>query len=63
MKLLLISLQSNAFITGLKYVAASARAHGHNVRILFMPGYMERDLLPCTRDFINDLKSLIEQKK
>jgi radical SAM superfamily enzyme YgiQ (UPF0313 family) len=56
MKLLLISLQSNAFITGLKYVAASARAHGHDVRILFMPGYMETDLLSCIKDFINDFK-------
>ncbi len=39
MKLLLISLQSNACVTGLKYIAANARANGHDARI----GEGERD--------------------
>ncbi len=56
MKLLLISLQSNAYVTGLKYVAASARAHGHDVRILFLPGYLEAYLDPKIDNFIGDYK-------
>jgi radical SAM superfamily enzyme YgiQ (UPF0313 family) len=52
MKLLLISLQSNAYVTGLKYVAANARANGHEVRILFLPGYLESTLNPSIAEFI-----------
>ncbi|MBI4849422.1 MAG: B12-binding domain-containing radical SAM protein [Nitrospirae bacterium] len=54
MRLLLISLQSNAYITGLKYIAANARAHGHNVRLLLLPGYLENKLSPAIEDFILD---------
>lgn len=54
MKLLLISLQSNAYITGLKYIAASAVSNGHEVRILFLPGYLEKELHPEIKKFIND---------
>ena len=53
MKLLLISMQSNAYITGLKYVAANARAHGHDVKILFLPGYLESTLSPAIAEFIS----------
>jgi radical SAM superfamily enzyme YgiQ (UPF0313 family) len=53
MKLLLISLQSNAYITGLKYVAANARASGHEARILFLPGYLESTLNPVVSEFIS----------
>ena len=56
MKLLLISLQSNAYITGLKYVAASARAHGYDVKILFIPGYLEADLDPAIEEFVRDFQ-------
>ncbi|RJQ21234.1 MAG: radical SAM protein [Nitrospiraceae bacterium] len=52
MKLLLISLQSNAYVTGLKYIAANARAHGHDVRILLLPGYLEDRLAPAIEDFV-----------
>ncbi|MBC8412734.1 MAG: B12-binding domain-containing radical SAM protein [Nitrospira sp.] len=52
MKLLLISLQSNAYITGLKYVAASAMANGHEVKILYLPGYLEKDLDRVIEDFL-----------
>lgn len=54
MKLLLISLQSNTYITGLKYVAANARAHGHDVNILLLPGYLESSLSPAIEEFIRD---------
>ena len=53
MKLLLISMQSNAYITGLKYVAANARAHGHDVKILLLPGYLESTLGPAIAEFIS----------
>jgi len=52
MKLLLISLQSNASLIGLKYIAARVKAAGHDVRILLIPGYLERDLHPAVREFI-----------
>jgi len=54
MKLLLISLQSNASLIGLKYIAANAHAHGHDVRILLLPGYLENTLRPEIEDFIRD---------
>jgi radical SAM superfamily enzyme YgiQ (UPF0313 family) len=54
MKLLLISMQSNAYITGLKYVAANARAHGHDVKILFLPGFLESTLDPAIAGFISN---------
>jgi radical SAM superfamily enzyme YgiQ (UPF0313 family) len=53
MKLLLVSLQSNAYVTGLKYIAANARANGYDVRILFLPGYLETELHPAIEDFIH----------
>jgi len=52
MKLLLISLQSNASLIGLKYIAANTREKGHNVKILFLPGYLERNLHPAIRKFV-----------
>lgn len=54
MKLLLISLQSNAYITGLKYIAANVRANGHDTRILLLSGYLENTLDPAIEDFIRD---------
>ncbi len=56
MNLLLISLQSNAYVTGLKYIAANARAHGHDVKILFLPGYLEVELHPEIKKFITEFK-------
>ncbi|RJQ50702.1 MAG: radical SAM protein [Nitrospiraceae bacterium] len=56
MKLLLISLQSNAYVTGLKYVAANAGTGGHDVRILFLPGHLEARLNPEIENFIRDYK-------
>ena len=53
MKLLLISLQSNASLIGLKYVAANAKANGHEVKILFLPGYLERELRSSIEEFIS----------
>ncbi len=52
MRLLLISLQSNAYVTGLKYIAANVWANGHDARILLLPGYFERILAPAMEDFI-----------
>ncbi len=54
MKLLLISLQSNAYVTGLKYISANAEANGHDARILFIPGYLEDGLHPAIEKFISD---------
>ncbi|MBI4838177.1 MAG: B12-binding domain-containing radical SAM protein [Nitrospirae bacterium] len=54
MKLLLISLQSNAYVAGLKYIGANARANGHDVRILLLPGYIDSSLHPAIEDFIRD---------
>ncbi|MBI5408326.1 MAG: B12-binding domain-containing radical SAM protein [Nitrospirae bacterium] len=54
MKLLLLSLQSNASLVGLKYIAANARAHGHDVKILLLPGYLESELHPVVEDFIRE---------
>jgi radical SAM superfamily enzyme YgiQ (UPF0313 family) len=54
MKLLLISLQSNAYITGLKYIAANAKDRGHEVAILFLPGYLEAELHPSIEQFISE---------
>ncbi len=54
MKLLLISLQSNAYVTGLKYIAANARANGHDVRILLLPGYLEKTMAYPIEEFIRD---------
>jgi radical SAM superfamily enzyme YgiQ (UPF0313 family) len=54
MRLLLISLQSNAYLIGLKYIAANVRASGHDVRILLLHGYLENTLSPAIEDFIRD---------
>ena len=54
MKLLLISLQSNAYVTGLKYIAANAKAQGHEVGILFLPGYLETELHTSIEQFITE---------
>jgi len=54
MRLLLISLQSNAYVTGLKYIASNVRASGHDVRILLLPGYLENKLSPAIEDFIRN---------
>ena len=54
MKLLLISLQSNASLVGIKYIAATARANGYDSKILLVPGYLERELHPVLEDFIKD---------
>ena len=54
MKCLLISLQSNAYVTGLKYIAANILHEGHDARILYLPGYLESSLNPAIEDFIRD---------
>jgi radical SAM superfamily enzyme YgiQ (UPF0313 family) len=54
MKCLLISLQSNAYVTGLKYIAANVRANGHDARILLLPGYLDSTLNSAIEDFIRD---------
>ena len=54
MKCLLISLQSNAYVTGLKYIAANVRDKGHDVKILLLPGYLEPALHPEIESFIRD---------
>lgn len=54
MRLLLISLQSNAYVTGLKYIAAGVCANGHDARILLLPGYLEKELHPAVDDFIRN---------
>ncbi|HDZ84206.1 MAG TPA: B12-binding domain-containing radical SAM protein, partial [Nitrospirae bacterium] len=56
MKLLLISLQSNAYVTGLKYIAENVRANGHDAKILLLPGYLEKTLDPVIEKFIRDYK-------
>ncbi len=54
MKCLLISLQSNAYLIGLKYIAANMHDKGHDARILLLPGYLEQTLSPAITDFIQD---------
>lgn len=54
MKLLLISLQSNAYITGIKYIASNVRANGHDARILLLAGYLNDRLSPAIEDFIRN---------
>ncbi|RJQ53844.1 MAG: radical SAM protein [Nitrospiraceae bacterium] len=54
MKCLLISLQSNAYVAGLKYIAANVLDKGHDARILLLPGYLEPALNPAIEDFIRD---------
>ena len=56
MKCLLISLQSNAYVTGLKYISANLLANGHDAKILLLPGYLEKKLAPAIEDFIQSLK-------
>jgi radical SAM superfamily enzyme YgiQ (UPF0313 family) len=55
-KCLLISLQSNSYVTGLKYIAANVLDKGHDARILLLPGYLESTLDPAVKDFIRDYK-------
>lgn len=54
MKVLLISLQTNSYLTGIKYIASNVIANGHDARILFIPGYMEERLSPAIESFIRD---------
>jgi radical SAM superfamily enzyme YgiQ (UPF0313 family) len=54
MKCLLISLQSNAYVTGIKYISASILSRGHDARILLMPGYLEKTLDEATEKFIEE---------
>ena len=54
MKCLLISLQSNANVNAVKYIAANVRDKGHSARILLLPGYLEPALSPAIEDFIRD---------
>jgi len=54
MKVLLISLQTNSYLTGIKYIASNVIANGHDARMLFIPGYMEERLSPAIKDFISD---------
>lgn len=54
MRCLLISLQSNAYVTGLKYIASNVLGKGHDARILFLPGYLESSLDPAIKEFVRD---------
>jgi hypothetical protein len=54
MRVLLISLQTNSYLVGIKYIASNVIANGHDARILFMPGYMEERLSPAIEGFISD---------
>ncbi|MBI4843669.1 MAG: B12-binding domain-containing radical SAM protein [Nitrospirae bacterium] len=54
MRLLLLSVQSNAYLTGLKYLAANAKACGHEAKILHLPGYFESALDPAVEAFIKE---------
>ena len=54
MKLLLISLQSNDSLIGLKYIAANVRSSGYDVRILHIPGYLESALDPAIESFVGE---------
>ncbi|UCH80463.1 MAG: B12-binding domain-containing radical SAM protein [Nitrospiraceae bacterium] len=54
MKLLLISLQSNASLVGIKYIAGNARAKGIDSKILLIPGYLDSKLHPVLEGFIRD---------
>lgn len=54
MKILLISLQSNAYVTGLKYIASNVIDSGHDAKILLLPGYIEEALSPAIEGFIMD---------
>lgn len=54
MKCLLISLQSNSYVTGLKYIAANILNKGHDTRILLLPGYLEKDMHPAIEEYIRD---------
>lgn len=54
MKCLLISLQSNAYVAGLKYLAANIRKKGYDSRILLLPGYLESTLDSAIENFIRD---------
>lgn len=54
MRLLLLSVQSNAYLTGLKYLAANTIANGHDARILHLPGYFEDSLDPAVENFIKE---------
>lgn len=56
MKCLLVSLQSNAYVTGLKYLSESIRAGGHSVKMLLLPGYLQETLDPAIADFIRDFR-------
>jgi radical SAM superfamily enzyme YgiQ (UPF0313 family) len=54
MKCLLISLQSNAYVTGLKYLSANILSRGHDARILLMPGFLEKTLDEAAENFIEE---------
>ena len=54
MKCLLISLQSNSYVTGLKYISANVLDKGYDARILLLPGYLEQNLNPAIEEFIRD---------
>jgi radical SAM superfamily enzyme YgiQ (UPF0313 family) len=54
MRILLLSLQSNASLVGVKYIASNVRAHGHDAKILLIPGYLESTLHPSIEQFILD---------
>ncbi|MBC8414118.1 B12-binding domain-containing radical SAM protein [bacterium] len=56
MKLLLLSLQSNASLVGIKYIATNVQAHGHDVRILLAPGYLEETLASGIEGFIKEFQ-------
>ena len=54
MRVLLISLQTNSYLTGIKYIASNVIVNGHDARILFLPGYMEEKLSPAIEGFIRE---------
>lgn len=54
MKCLLIAPQSNAYVTGVKYIAANVRENGHDAKILLLPGYLAPSLSPAIEIFIRE---------
>jgi radical SAM superfamily enzyme YgiQ (UPF0313 family) len=41
---------------GIKYIAANAVTHGHDARILLLPGYLEKNLHPDIEEFITNYR-------
>jgi radical SAM superfamily enzyme YgiQ (UPF0313 family) len=54
MRCLLITLQEDVHVIGLKYIASSITRAGYDTRILILPGYNEQRLIPPVEGFIRE---------